>query len=70
MATYREGNHYVVELAAPLENYPAGDTKADVATMNRYIETMIMKHPDQYLWMHKRFKTQPNLPRGKLYENC
>jgi KDO2-lipid IV(A) lauroyltransferase len=70
MATYREGNHYVVELAAPLENYPTGDTQADVATMNRYIETMIMKHPDQYLWMHKRFKTQPNLPRGKLYENC
>lgn len=70
VATYREGDHYLMEISPPLENYPTGDTLADVASMNREIEKMIMKHPDQYLWMHKRFKTQPNLPRGRLYENC
>jgi KDO2-lipid IV(A) lauroyltransferase len=70
MATYREGNHYVVEFGAAWENYPTGDVHADVAFMNRQIEVMIMKHPEQYLWMHKRFKTQPNMARGKLYENC
>ena len=70
MATYREGNHFVVELFPAWKDYPVGDEITDVTIMNRYIETMIMKHPAQYLWLHKRFKTQPNLPRGKLYENC
>lgn len=70
MATYREGNHYVIEFGEAWQNYPTGDLLADVAFMNRQIETMIMKHPEQYLWMHKRFKTQPDMVRGKLYENC
>ena len=70
MATYYEGDHYVVELSRAWENYPSGNDEVDVATMNRYIESMIMKQPSQYLWLHKRFKTQPNLPRGRLYENC
>ena len=70
MATYREGNHYYIEFGETWENYPSGDLTADVAFMNRQIENMILQHPTQYLWMHKRFKTQPNLPRGQLYADC
>ncbi len=70
MATYREGNHYVVEFWSAWEDYPTEDSVADVTRMNRAIEKMILKHPEQYLWMHKRFKTQPDLPRGELYKNC
>ncbi|MBX9865717.1 MAG: lysophospholipid acyltransferase family protein [Burkholderiales bacterium] len=70
MATYREGNRYVIEFGPAWENYPSGDVHADVAFMNRQIEAMIIKHPSQYLWIHKRFKTQPDLPRGKLYKSC
>lgn len=70
MATYREGNHFVVEVLQPWpEQYPTGDIIKDVTIMNQCIETMIMKHPAQYLWLHKRFKTQPDLPRGQLYAN-
>lgn len=70
MATYREGNHYVVEFWPKWENYPTIDTVADVKRMNRAIEEMILKHPEQYLWMHKRFKTQPGMARGALYADC
>lgn len=70
VATYREGNHYVVEISPAFDNYPSSSIVDDVALMNRQIETMIMKYPAQYLWLHKRFKTQPNMPRGILYKDC
>ena len=70
MATYREGNHYVVEFWPAWENFPTDNLVADVTRMNRCVEKMILKHPEQYLWMHKRFKTQPNMKRGALYDQC
>jgi KDO2-lipid IV(A) lauroyltransferase len=27
--------------------------------MNEYIEQQVLGMPEQYLWMHKRFKTRP-----------
>jgi KDO2-lipid IV(A) lauroyltransferase len=27
--------------------------------LNAWIETQVMEHPAQYLWVHKRFKTRP-----------
>ena len=54
-----EKNHYHVEIGAPLENYPSGDDVADATRINQLFETAITKHPDQYLWVHRRFKTRP-----------
>ena len=42
-----------------LENYPSGDDVADATRVNTLIETAIRQHPEQYLWMHRRFKTRP-----------
>jgi KDO2-lipid IV(A) lauroyltransferase len=70
MASYREGNKYVIELFPAWDNYPEGDVVQDVARMNRYIEKMVLQHPSEYLWLHKRFKTQPNKQRGILYKDC
>jgi KDO2-lipid IV(A) lauroyltransferase len=27
--------------------------------MNRYIERCVLEMPEQYYWVHKRFKTRP-----------
>jgi len=65
-AHYRlPGGRYQIEFGPPLENFPSGDEEADTAHINRTIEHYVRKHPEQYLWVHKRFKHQPN--GAKLY---
>jgi KDO2-lipid IV(A) lauroyltransferase len=53
------GAGYVVRIDAPWENFPSDDRHADTLRMNRYIEQAALEMPEQYLWMHKRFKTRP-----------
>ncbi len=50
---------YALRLAAPLEDFPGTDAQADTARVNRCIEQMVREAPEQYLWVHKRFKTRP-----------
>lgn len=53
---------YVMEFSEPLAF--TGDDHADAAAMNRQIEAGILKAPGQYMWFHRRFKTQEH-PRGR-----
>jgi KDO2-lipid IV(A) lauroyltransferase len=53
------GAGYLVRLDPPWENFPSGDPYADTKRMNEYIERQVLAMPEQYLWMHKRFKTRP-----------
>ncbi|MCE8018099.1 LpxL/LpxP family Kdo(2)-lipid IV(A) lauroyl/palmitoleoyl acyltransferase [Halomonas sp. MCCC 1A17488] len=50
---------YTVEWRPPLEDFPSGDEVADATRINAIIEEAIRKHPEQYLWLHRRFKTRP-----------
>ena len=43
----------------PLSDFPSGDREADTARMNAVIEARIASMPDQYFWVHRRFKTRP-----------
>jgi KDO2-lipid IV(A) lauroyltransferase len=43
----------------PLDPFPSGDPQSDAAAMNRVIEHRIRSMPDQYFWVHRRFKTRP-----------
>ncbi len=50
---------YALRLGAPLENLPSADVLDDTARVNACIEQMARAAPEQYLWVHKRFKTRP-----------
>jgi KDO2-lipid IV(A) lauroyltransferase len=44
----------------PLTDYPTGDAENDAATMNAAIEQEVRRFPEQYVWVHKRFKVRPH----------
>jgi KDO2-lipid IV(A) lauroyltransferase len=44
-------------LAAPL----SGDSAADAATLNRAMEALILRCPEQYLWSYNRYKIPPGV---------
>ncbi len=56
----REGNRYVLRIAPPLEPFPTEDVVVDSARVNAAIEAMVREAPSQYLWLHRRFKRQPD----------
>jgi KDO2-lipid IV(A) lauroyltransferase len=53
------GAGYVVTIEPPWSDFPTDDLYADTRRMNAYIEGKVREMPEQYLWMHKRFKTRP-----------
>ncbi|MBZ9557651.1 MULTISPECIES: LpxL/LpxP family Kdo(2)-lipid IV(A) lauroyl/palmitoleoyl acyltransferase [unclassified Modicisalibacter] len=50
---------YTLEYLPALEDFPSGDEVADATRINAVIEAAIRRHPEQYLWLHRRFKTRP-----------
>lgn len=55
----RDNGGYTVVVNAPLEGFPIDDEQAAATFMNRAIEKQIMLAPEQYMWLHRRFKTRP-----------
>ena len=50
---------YEVEVLPAWTDFPSDDAEADTALMNRRLQDYIATMPDQYFWVHKRFKTRP-----------
>lgn len=50
---------YLIEIQPPLENFPSGNPENDTLRLNAILEEAILKRPEQYLWIHRRFKTRP-----------
>jgi KDO2-lipid IV(A) lauroyltransferase len=53
------GAGYVVTFYPAWDNYPSGDDIADTRRVNEFIEQRAREIPEQYFWLHKRFKTRP-----------
>ncbi len=47
---------YRAQICPPLEGYPSEDPVADAERYNRLLEEHIRHVPEQYLWIHRRFK--------------
>ena len=63
----RADGGYTLRLSPPFADFPSADASADTSRVIGAIEAMVREAPGQYLWIHKRFKRQPD-GRGKLYE--
>lgn len=65
-ARHEDGSYYLEVLPA-LADFPSADPVADTARVMATLESMIRRAPEQYLWLHQRFKTQPDAGRGEAY---
>ncbi|MCF6317946.1 MAG: lysophospholipid acyltransferase family protein [Proteobacteria bacterium] len=61
---FRENNQWKVQFLEPLDYFYGDDVHSSLTQMNQLFESQIKKHPEQYLWVHRRFK---NHPKGKNY---
>lgn len=50
---------YRLSIGAPWPNWPSGDAEADAGRYMSALEAVVREAPEQYLWVHRRFKTRP-----------
>jgi KDO2-lipid IV(A) lauroyltransferase len=50
---------YTITFSAPDPSFPSGDDVQDATIINQMLEHAIKQQPDQYMWVHRRFKTRP-----------
>ena len=55
----RTSKGYEMSFEESLKDYPSNDPIIDATTTNKILEKQINKAPEQYLWIHRRFKTRP-----------
>ena len=57
----KPNGHYLLKFLPRFENFPTDDPVADLATYMSVIEPHIREYPEQYFWVHRKFK---DLPEG------
>ena len=54
-----DASGYILHIEPALENFPSGDEVEDATAINQTFEKWLRKDPDNYMWIHQRFKTRP-----------
>lgn len=57
-ARREEDGSYTLDILPALTNFPTGDAAADAVRINQLIEHYVRAAPEQYFWVHKRFKAR------------
>jgi KDO2-lipid IV(A) lauroyltransferase len=55
----QDGSGYILHIGPPLENFPSDNEVADATAINQSIEKWVREFPENYMWMHQRFRTRP-----------
>ena len=50
---------YEVHIMPPIDDFPGEDPAADLGRINAILEAQVRHAPEQYWWIHRRFKTRP-----------
>lgn len=61
---FRDNKGWKIQFLEPLDYFHSDEITQSLQKMNQLFEDQISKHPEQYLWVHRRFK---NHPKGKNY---
>jgi len=62
-----DGRGYDLYLEPAWEDFPSGDLEADTRRVNQQVEQWVRQAPEQYLWIHRRFRTRPNRSDPRIY---
>lgn len=54
-----DGQGYVLRIGKILDNFPSDSIMDDACQINKVIEDAARYAPEQYLWLHKRFRLRP-----------
>ncbi|GLX63167.1 Kdo(2)-lipid IV(A) acyltransferase [Proteus sp. WDL240414] len=54
-----EGKGYELIISPPVADFPIDNEENSAKAMNKVVEQEILRAPDQYMWLHRRFKTRP-----------
>jgi KDO2-lipid IV(A) lauroyltransferase len=55
---------YKLSIFEPLAGFPSNDVTVDARRITEFLETQVRRIPDQYYWVHKRFKNRPEGEAG------
>jgi KDO2-lipid IV(A) lauroyltransferase len=55
---------YKLTVFDPLDDFPSESDSVDARRMNEFLEEQILKNPEQYYWVHRRFKHRPQGTAG------
>lgn len=64
-----DNSGYEVSISAPVDFSDLACPEEVAKRMNKLVEQEILKGVEQYMWLHRRFKTRPDEHQPSLYEN-